>query len=308
MALAGVCAFVSLLTLGRHRIRGWLPGYVLHGVVSLAVACPILIHNVRHDFAPLKYQWSHSMADSEPGLLPALEFAGVQVILFGTLPLVLLPWVFRHWSELTADPRLRACVCLYALPLLFFLFKATRGPLEGNWALAAYLGFWPLAGAWWTSCGTSPAWRRLTRAAFAIPAVCVLAVAVHLVFPLPFVPVKHDRLRRASERLHQYRRVVEEVAKRPAPVFVPTYQLAAGLRFFGLDARQLDGISRPSHFTQRPDDPAGHPVWYWFADFPLPEGHAARFPPPAREADIPLTVRGVFCGPYTLWEYRNPPP
>ncbi len=306
MGLAGVCGFVSFLLLGRSRVRAWLPGFVLHGVVSLAVASPILIHNIRHDFVPLLYQWGHAMADDEPGLKPLAEFVGVQILLVGTLPLVLLPWVFRHWKGLTADPRLRVCVCLFALPLVFFLVKATRGPLEGNWALAAYLGFWPLAGVWWDRCGKSEVWRWLTRAAFAIPALAVAAVAVHLVYPLPFLPTKHDRIRRLWERQDQCRRVKAAVGA--WPVFVPTYQLTAALRFHGVDARQLDGVSRPSHFTQTPDPPDAHPVWCWFGEFPLPEEVSRRFPPPVRLDDISLTVRGERYVEYTLWEYRTPSP
>ena len=58
--------------------------------------------------------------------------AGVQVLLFGVLPLVLLPWTWANFRTLTADPRLRAAVCLYALPFTFFLYKAARGPLEAT--------------------------------------------------------------------------------------------------------------------------------------------------------------------------------
>ena len=310
MGLAGVCGFVSFLLLGRSRVREWLPGFVLHGVVSLLVASPILIFNLEHDFAPLRYQWGHAMADGGPGLEPVAKFVGIQLLLVGTLPFVLLPWVFWRWKELTADPRLRACVCLFALPLAFFLFKATRGPLEGNWALAAYLGFWPLAGAWWSWCGNSTLWRWLTRLAFAIPAVGVAVVVVHTLSPLPFFPVKHDRIRRPAERMEHYQRLLAVLATRTdsAPVFVPTYQLTAALRFHGIDARQMDGVSRPSHFTQTPDPPDSHPVWLWFSDLPLPADIARRFPPPVRVADIPLTVRGEWYAQYTLWEYRSPPP
>ncbi len=310
MGLAGVCGLVSFVLLGRSRGREWLPGFFLHGVVSLLVASPILIFNLEHDFAPLRYQWDHAMSDDVPGVGPLAEFVGVQILLVGTLPLVLLPWVFRHWKELTADPRLRVCVCLFALPLVFFLFKATRGRLEGNWALAAYLGFWPLAGVWWQRCAASPVWKWLTRLAFALPALCVAVAVVHLLYPLPFWPVKHDRIRRLSERQEQCRRVRAAVAARPlpGPVYVPTYQLTAHLRFHGIDARQLAGVSRPSHFTQTPDSPDAHPVWFWFGEFPLPEEFARRFPPPVELGDIPLTVRGERYVEYTLWEYRSPPP
>ena len=41
------------------------------------------------------------------------------------------------------------------------------------------------------------------------------------------------------------------------PVFVPTYQWVALLKWHGVDARQIDGASRPSHFTRPPESPTG---------------------------------------------------
>ena len=35
--------------------------------VAFVVTLPILVHNVRHDFAPLLYQWKHSMAARSAG-------------------------------------------------------------------------------------------------------------------------------------------------------------------------------------------------------------------------------------------------
>ena len=64
------------------------------------------------------------------------------------------------------------------VPFTFFLYKAARGPLEGNWALASFIGFWPLAGCWYERWAVTPARRWFARLTFAIPAGCVVFLAV----------------------------------------------------------------------------------------------------------------------------------
>src|SRR5207244_3374872 len=124
-----------------------------------------LLYNLRTDFAPLAYQWGHTMAGGEHSARHFPEFVGVQLLLIGGLPFALLPWVLARARTWWAGPRLRACFCLSALPLLFFLAKALRGPLEGNWPLPAYVGFWPLAAHWLAEGGASgPGVRGALRA------------------------------------------------------------------------------------------------------------------------------------------------
>src|SRR5258707_13996052 len=107
----------------------------------------------------------------------------MQLLLFGSVPFVVLVWALRNRRDLLADPRLRVCLCLFGFPFAFFLYKATRGPLEGNWALACYIAVWPLAAVWYAGV-RSRVWRRCVRAGFAVPAGCVLLLAVHLVHPV----------------------------------------------------------------------------------------------------------------------------
>jgi 4-amino-4-deoxy-L-arabinose transferase-like glycosyltransferase len=262
--LAGIAGFLSFVVTGGWR--KWIAGYILHGVVAFIVASPILIYNIRHDFQPLAYQWEHAMASGEPGLKPFGEFVGVQVLLFGTLPFALLPWAVWNYRSLLADPRLRVCLFLYGFPLSFFLFKAARGPLEGNWALASYIAFWPVAGVWWA--GRRSSW--MLPSAFVVPALVTLVAAVHLAYPLWFIPPSSDRVTRQGVKFEVCRKIRDRIAARgeQLPIYVETYQMAARLRFLGLDARQVDGVSRPSHFTQLHEHPSdsrrGYIVWEGF--------------------------------------------
>jgi len=307
MALAVPAGFLSFCLIGRQWKR-WLPGYVAHGVVAFVVASPILIHNIQHDFVPLLFQWRHSMGDSRPGLKPFGEFVGVQLVLFGTLPFVLYPWVIRNFRTLVTDPRLRACVCLYLFPMTFFLYKATQAPLQGNWALVMFVGFWPLAAAWYQTVRESKNWRRATAASFLIPSICVGALALHLVVPLPLIPIRGDRVTRQYALDEATQAIARTIAERgkPLPVYTTTYQLTAWLRFQSLDGRQIDQISRPSHFTQQPARLNDVDQAYVVADYPLPAEFAAGFAPPANVGTFPVTVRGEVVRKLHLYYYERP--
>lgn len=293
MALAVPSGFVSFCMV-RHQWKRWLPGYIAHGVVSFVVASPILIHNIQHDFVPLLFQWRHSMGDSRPGLKPFGEFIGVQLLLFGTLPFFLYPWVVWNFKKLCDDPRLRACACLYALPMTFFLYKATRAPLQGNWALVMFIGFWPLAAAWYDSVKQSLFWRRSTASAFLIPSIAVVVLAVHLIRPLPVIPTEADRITRQYRMDEATRDIASTIRARgeSLPVFTTTYQLVAWLRFHSLDGRQIDQISRPSHFTQSPEHLTDVDRAYVVADHLLPAEFIHGFDEPVLIETFPIRVRG----------------
>jgi 4-amino-4-deoxy-L-arabinose transferase-like glycosyltransferase len=307
MALAGIAGTLSFLLAGSWR--RWLAGYVLHGGVALAVAAPpILIHNARYDFAPLLYQWNHAMATKAPGLKPFAEFAGIQVLLFGTLPFALLVWAVVNFRRLAVEPRLRVFLCLFAFPFVFFLYKSTRGPLEGNWALASYLAAWPLAAVWYESVRSQRFWRWAFPAAFLVPALVTVAAAVHLITPIPFLPSDADRITRQKVKYEVSQQIRDVIAARgeSLPVYVETYQMASLLRFQGIPARQVDGASRPSHFTQVPqrvsDVSRAYVVWDGYA-------HASKMDGCVRTAEIalfPIAVRGKLKTYYTLSLYTNP--
>jgi hypothetical protein len=266
------------------------------------------------------------MASDAPGVKPFAEFVGVQVLLTGTLPLVLLPWVGWRFRTLTADPRLRVCVCLYALPLAFFTWKSTRGPLEGNWALVSYLAFWPLAAAWFVGLRTMNwKWRWFWvwggRLAFAIPAGCVAVLGAHLIHPLPVLPVHNDRVTRQYYRFDMAAAVAEYLKAHPdhPPVFTDTYQTVALLRFHGIDARQQAGVHRPSHFTRTAERMRDHPAVLYFSNGPLEEkeddrkvkgtfaGHTTGFER-RLVAEFPIAFRGETYDTYKLWCYQKPTP
>ncbi|HSQ57682.1 MAG TPA: glycosyltransferase family 39 protein, partial [Gemmata sp.] len=181
MGLAAVAGGMSFLFAGNWR--RWLSGYLLHAVVAVAVTTPILIHNIRHGFLPLRYQWGHSMGSPSPGLGVFAEFVGVQVLLLGTIPLFIFGWSLWHRREMVSDPRLRVCLCLFLLPFAFFLLKATRGRIEGNWAFPCYIACWPLAAEWYARVRESVRWRWASRSGFVFPLATTAFLFLHLIHP-----------------------------------------------------------------------------------------------------------------------------
>jgi hypothetical protein len=248
------------------------------------------------------------MGSSEPGAVPLAKFVGMQVLLFGAVPLAVFAWTLWRWRELTREPRLRVCACLFAVPFGFFLLKSTRGPLEGNWALVCYVAVWPLAAQWYESARDSARARWAARAAFAVPAGFVVFLAVHLVHPLEVVPVKGDRLSRQPSKLAVARELSARLARDgdATPVFVPYYQWAALLRWHQIEAEQLAGVTRPSHFTERPALPGAFDRVYVFTDRDIPPEHLSGFGPPRQVAEFPMPVRGRPYGKFVLLEYAKP--
>ncbi len=305
MGLAMIAGFLSFVVAGSPR--RWIAGYALHVAVAVIVTLPILIHNIRHDFIPLQYQWNHSMSSPRPGLVPFLSFVGIQLLLFGVAPFGVFVWTLVRRRELLADPRLRVCACLFAFPFAFFLYKATRGPLEGNWALGCYIAVWPLAAAWYEEVKASRLWRLAARGSFADTAACVVILAVHLTWPIAAIEPHLDRITRQKSRMEIAREVAATLRENTAgPVYVPSYQWTALLRFHGVDARQIDGLTRPSHFTQSPEQPCDRDRAFIFTDQFIPDEHVKGFSPPRYVAVYPLHVRGKLVGGYWLLEYNRP--
>jgi hypothetical protein len=302
MGLAAVAGGVSFLLAG--NTRRWAAGYALHALVAMVVASPILIHNIRYDFVPIRYQWGHSMGSPAPGFGPFAEFVGVQVLLLGAIPFVVFAWALWHRRELLADPRLRVCLCLFALPLAFFLWKATRGRIEGNWAFPCYLACWPLAAEWYRRVRDSARWRWATRTGFALPLGASAFFLIHLVEPIPYFPAKADRATRQHSRMEVGHKLAADLraAGYSGPVHVPTYQWTAILRWHGIDARQIEGMSRASHFTGRGTD---CPPVLVFTEAPSRPAEFSRFGPPQSAACYPIIVRGVPHEPCWLLDYSE---
>jgi 4-amino-4-deoxy-L-arabinose transferase-like glycosyltransferase len=296
----------SFLLAGPPPWRRWVPGYLLHGMVAGAAVLPVLVFNAQHDFAPLLFQWRHMTAASRTGLAPLVEFVGVQIALMGTAPLVLLPWAWRHARILAADPDTRAGLSLYAIPLTFFVGKAVLGPVQPNWPIVCYVGFWPVAARWYAGWARTPARRAAAAAAYAVPLLATLVVTAHLIHPLPVVSPAKDRIGAQAARHAAARRAAEAIRAtgENLPVYTATYQSTARLRYHGVRAQQIAGITRPSNFTLNASRLADADQAFVVHDGPWPVA-VAGFGPAEVVWSEPLVVRGQAVGYTAVFRYTR---
>lgn len=305
MILAVAAGFASFLLSGVSS-RKWLAGYASHGAISMLVASPILIYNVQHHFEPIQFQWRHAMHDEPATWITFLEFFGVQLLLFGTLPFYIVPWTIRQFPALRANPRLRVCTCLFLIPLAFFAYKAARTELEGNWGLVAFVSVWPVAAAWYATVDGSRFWSRMTAAGFLAPAIGVALLAIHLVSPLPIPTPERDRLAKFRGRWQMSQQLADVIRQQDEaiPVFHHTYQLTALLRFHGIDARQ-EGTTRPSHFTFPPEQMAEFPAAYLVTNPSTTPPQVSGMGAPELLGTFPTMARGKVVNECQLWRYAR---
>lgn len=308
MAISVPIAFISLALYAGRRWPRWLPGFLLHGLVALAITSPIVIYNIQHDWAGLRFQWQHSMGERRWSLTGFCEFAGLQVLLFGTMTVWLLPWVIRNLYRWRRWPALRVAAVLYVLPWLFFLWKATHSRVEANWGVVAFLTLWPLAAVWYRQVRASRMWRLLAWSSFILPVGTIVFLGVHVVEPWWFIPPKQDRLTRQASIQRNFQELAGEIRRLDPtlPVFSDHYQDVAWLRYFGIPAEQLAEGSRPSHFTQVPRGMTGMPAaWMVLRQqsiVPQLQGLVAEVP----VVTLSITVRGELIGPMFLVRYVRP--
>jgi hypothetical protein len=157
------------------------------------------------------------------------------------------------------------CSCLFLIPFGFFLYKATQGRLEGNWAFPCYLACWPVVAELYRSIEHLRRWRVLSRFAFAMPLIFSLFLLAHAITPLSLVPVESDRTTRQWDKMELAGTLAADLrnAGYTGPVYAFTYQWVSLLRWNGIDAYQHDAQIRPSHFSERihpPIDPTHYVV------------------------------------------------
>ncbi len=189
----------TLLAFPRLRPRvGSGPFWTMVGLAALGTV-PVLIWNLEHDWASLRFQLHHGLkASPRPFSANLGEFLGGQLVTIGPLLLVAL-WsvgLTRLRAAWRAGDERRFFLAAAGLPMLcFFAFNGMRSKVEANWPQVAYLSLMPLVAEW---LGEGPTPRR--RTAWVLGTSGLLAAlaalqALTLVLPLP---VRSD----VSTRLH----------------------------------------------------------------------------------------------------------
>jgi 4-amino-4-deoxy-L-arabinose transferase-like glycosyltransferase len=252
MVLAIPCSVLVLWT--KYRVKSWVKGYVTHLIFALAVASPILIFNFKHQFAPLLFQWNHSLSDGR-GVFG--EFLGGQIAIVGALPLLMLGWILIRRTEICSNPLLQVCFYCFVFPFLFSLFQAAKTHVEANWALMSYIAFWPLAQFLLNKNSIAIVEYFFLILGFVPPILVSVLVAIHLVHPFQKLAPEKDRLAK-YEALLQLSKIIKadlELNSRDEVLFLPTYQWTSYFRFLGVPSEQLYPPGRASQFTLDGKDP-----------------------------------------------------
>jgi 4-amino-4-deoxy-L-arabinose transferase-like glycosyltransferase len=262
MLIAVPCGLVALFT--RTRLRAWVPGYLVHLAVAGLLVLPVFVHNWKLGFAPLLFQWNHSMSGAGFSLSQGFRYLIGQVLLIGGLPFLLFPWIVLRQKDLCADPKSQAYFWFFVIPFVFFSYKSIRGPLEANWSIVAYLSFWPVADRLLSWSSFKGPLRLLVTLAFLTPWIASVLVLVHFVAPMRFIQPRYDRIAVLREQFSTAHLVKADLLnENPSTAFwVPNYQWAAYFRYLGIRAEQIPGASRPSQFTQSPQDPCTETTLY----------------------------------------------
>jgi 4-amino-4-deoxy-L-arabinose transferase-like glycosyltransferase len=126
--------------------RRWLltPWPWAAALVALAIFAPVIVWNVQHDWASLRFQFGRLVAEKSLGLRFLWDFIGVQLALVGPilLPVVTIWTVMaarRGWQRRDAFAVLVAACALF--PIGYFLWRSLAMRIIDSWPLF----LWPFA-------------------------------------------------------------------------------------------------------------------------------------------------------------------
>lgn len=225
-----------LLAIVMHReLRPQLrtPGPYLAVLVASAVMAPVLWWNAQHEWIAFRFQLGHGLGTTTRGSwwMRELELIGGQLLLVTPILFGAFVMTIRRAFNPTGAPQrfLLAEVAFFCLG--FFVYSATRTPVEANWPALAWVPAIVLMAASRSAMRTL--WER--RAAILAAAITVVLLSQVIVPWFP-VPARRDPVAKA----HGWPLVADSVRdiaaaerKLDVPVYltVNRYQDAAQLAF-----------------------------------------------------------------------------
>ncbi len=209
------------------------PGPYLAVIAASAVMAPVLWWNAQHEWIAFRFQLGHGLGTAARGSWwqRELELIGGQLLL--VTPILFGAFVVAIRRALTpkGSPQrfLLAEVAFFCLA--FFVYSATRKPVEANWPALAWVPAFVLVAA------SRPAMRTIwERRAAALAGAITIVLLSQVIFPWFPVPARRDPVAKA----HGWHLVADSVnniaaAERAADVVVHLtvnrYQDAAQLAF-----------------------------------------------------------------------------
>ncbi len=295
LLLPGVLAFALVDRDARRALAR--PGPYLGGLVALAIFAPVLVWNIRHDWAGIAFQTGRYQPDRGLLVVRLLDFIGGQWLFAG--PVLFLIALGAAFAFARVDARHRFLACTAAPVLLFFLVSAFRTYSHPNWP-----GFvWPAlaAGVAGVATGRLGAGRR---AAVLSGAVVCIVLALHAMRPLFPDPMAH--------RVHGWTELAAAV--RPLDdggmIYSDSYRIGSEIAFALRAPDRVWVARRPTHrltawdFWERP--PSGPAVLFLSQNSsPPPDFSSGRYRTMERLPDIVTHLHGVRIRTVRVWRLRE---
>lgn len=226
---------VVLAIVLHHELRPQLraPGPYLAVLVASAVMAPVLWWNAQHDWIAFRFQLGHGLGTTTRGSWwqRELELIGGQVLLVTPILFGAFVLAIRRALNPKGSPQRFLLAEVAFLCLGFFVYSATRKPVEANWPALAWVPAFVLVAA------SRPAMRTIWERRAAIMAAAITVVLLsQVIVPWFPVPARRDPVAKAhgwSLVADSVERIMaaEDTADVPVHLTVNRYQDAAQLAF-----------------------------------------------------------------------------
>jgi 4-amino-4-deoxy-L-arabinose transferase-like glycosyltransferase len=207
--IAGACAGVAMASKYTSVLlpAGIAAAFVMHGklqnrfgergpyvavLVASAVLLPVLWWNATHDWVSFRFQLSHGLGAPRGGAIGALnrelELVGGQIGLVSPILFYFMIRAVRDAVRFSEEGIRFALGAACVVPLLFFVYSATRRSVEANWPAMAWIAAIPLLASDVPHTTRMRAWlgRGLVLAA-------ALSAMVYVHVLVPILPLRPDR-------------------------------------------------------------------------------------------------------------------
>jgi hypothetical protein len=236
------------------------PGPYLAVVVASLVLVPVLGWNATHDWVSFRFQLGHGMGPPRGGLPGALnrefELAGGQIALVSPILFYFVVRAVKRGFEPTPDGLRMTLALASTCCAAFFLYSATRRPVEANWPAIAYL---PAVVLLATDPPELSSDARWFDRGLALGAALSCIIFVHALFPILPVPARQDQIAKAfgwellAHKVDQRRALVMSRASFGGGLFFAAerYQDASELAFHLSDHPRvfsLNLVGRPNQY------------------------------------------------------------
>jgi 4-amino-4-deoxy-L-arabinose transferase-like glycosyltransferase len=240
-------AWIWLISSGKWREINYkyLPVAVVVGILFCA---PVLIWNMRNDWASFAFQLSHGLKGKAWRPTYPLEYLLGQVGL-------LFPFVIYLAMRRREPKQLQLLHAFAWLPLLFFLVTSFKARVEGNWPIIAHSSVFTLA---FLNRGS-----KLIKTSMIIWGTLAVLIFSQIAFEwLPLNPKQTKAI-----EFTEFNKA-DEATRHLSPLYTGGYQPAAVLSFKQRrDIHKIAGMNRKDFYDFLPDSTPHEQMFYVVTDF-----------------------------------------